>query len=798
MQSQTAKRRSLSLFVAITAFFILAAAILFPALRSSAGEPEAEIDGLCFQTVKNDNLESDKTDLRFLFTVGSLDYTRVGFVFSKTNANPTVGGAGCTVYETHIVYSSVAADGKTVKAPDGRYWVAVKVAGIENSYFDTPLYLNAFVEDGEGIRYATTRSVTVCEAFGYESNVAAFVPILRFVVASDVHYSESVSVQDTKFHNLLNDAYDYSDNHAIYQTLDGVFIVGDIAHRGKASELNRFFSDFYAYTRPETEAQAVLGNHEFWPEPEYAVSRYLSASGYESADRHITIAGYHFILMCPSHYQGFNDAKIEWLEEQIEIAAADDPTGKKPIFVFQHHPPYDTVYGSEDEWGVTNLSPVFSKYPQVVDFAGHSHFPINDPRSIWQGSYTGLNTGSCREWGMDLAGVTHKTVFAVNDQGDWTFDENASYLYDPGKYYVVEVNAASRVLIRAFDVGTGDEVIEPIFLSSVGDPERFAYTDDRANHEVTPRFAENAEVETIGLTSSSASFRFPRTASGAYVQHYRCELRQGETLVDTALRLDCGFLFPAPETLSLSFTGLSPDTEYTVTIIPVTSWENEGEPLVFHFSTPEQTPLIFSAVFGEDGAATDGVSGETLTKRGAPTTVYDSTREAWYAVFDGDDSFEFYGIASYESALTQAFTFETYLCMDAKPASGVAAPFSNQEGGGFGYEYDPSGRMDFWIKVNGEWISANTSVETGSWVHLTATFDGSVLILYVNGVETGRTNVSGTPATPNANHLSIGADSKANTGSENYAVCKVATANVYQVAKTAEEVANLYAAVNPD
>ena len=34
------------------------------------------------------------------------------------------------------------------------------------------------------------------------------------------------------------------------------------------------------------------------------------------------------------------------------------------------------------------------------------------------------------------------------------------------------------------------------------------------------------------------------------------------------------------ETLTLSFTGLSEDTEYTLSIIPVTSWENEGEPLV--------------------------------------------------------------------------------------------------------------------------------------------------------------------------------------------------------------------------
>ncbi|MBP5350188.1 MAG: metallophosphoesterase, partial [Clostridia bacterium] len=288
MFSETAKRRSLGFAVLLAAILILA--LLIPALRVSAGEPETEIENLSFQTVKTDNVESGETDLRFLFTVGSLDYTRVGFVFSKTNANPTEGGDGCTVRATNVVYSTVIADGETVAAPNGRYWAAIKITGIENGYFDTPIYVNAFVEDGEGVRYATATRITVCEAFGNESNAAAFVPILRFAVFSDAHYGESVNAQDQKLHDLIEGAYDYSDNHAKYQTLDGVFAVGDIADRGTLTELNRFFTDFYTYIRPGTAAQAVLGNHEFYSEPANTVSRYLTASGYDSADRHITIS----------------------------------------------------------------------------------------------------------------------------------------------------------------------------------------------------------------------------------------------------------------------------------------------------------------------------------------------------------------------------------------------------------------------------------------------------------------------------------------------------------------------------
>ena len=791
---RTTSVRRIPTAIAVLIFTILAAvAVLFLPFRASAGQAPEEIRDFSVQSVALDTVESSETDLRFLFTVGSLHYTRVGFVISKTNTNPTVGGDECVTLDTTVVYTAVYADGEPIDAPDGRYWVAIKVSDVPNDSFDTPLYVKAFVDDGS-VRYSAVKSTTVCEAFGNEKIANDFTPILRFAVASDIHYGESANAQDTKLQNLMEGAYDYSDNHAKYTALDGVFFVGDIADRGRTTELNRFFSAFYGYTRPGTEAQAVLGNHEFYTDPSNTASRYLAASGYESADRHITIAGYHFILMSPSHYDGFDNAKIAWLENQLASAAADDPTGKKPIFVFQHHPPYNTVYGSEDEWGVHNLEPVFENYPQVVDFAGHSHFPINDPRSIWQGSFTGLNTGSCREWGMDIAGVTSKTVFAIGNEGGWSYNEITGELYDPGKYYVVEVNAASRVLVRAFDVGTGVEVIEPIFLASVGDPDRFAYTDDRANHEETPRFAPDANVQSF-ISQNSATFRFPRTTEGAYVQNYRCEIRQGETLIDTVYRLDCGFLFPAPETLTVSFTGLSADTEYTASIIPITAWENEGEPLIVNFSTSETTPLIFSAQFRENGAATDGVSGATLTKRGSPTTLYDGNRNAYYAVFDGNDAFEFYEIEDYYSYLQSAFTFETYLCMDAIPASDVVAPFSNQEGGGFGFEYDASENINFWIKVNGEWISAGASLSTGQWVHLVATFDGESLILYVNGVEVGRTAVSGTPAAPNADHLSIGADSKGYNGSENYAACKVKVANVYRVAKTADEVAALYEAL---
>ncbi|MBP5428908.1 MAG: heparinase II/III family protein [Clostridia bacterium] len=177
MQTAFVKKRALSPIL-IAAAILALALVLFFLLRSSADPAPAAVEDFGFQTVAGDSLESDETSLRFLFTVDSLEYSRVGFVFSKTNRNPTVGGSGCQVWEpaNGKVYRSVRADGETIPAPNGRWWVAVKVTGIPKSYFESPIYVRPFVE-GVGIEYGTARNLSVEAAFlvpGLRDDVAGF------------------------------------------------------------------------------------------------------------------------------------------------------------------------------------------------------------------------------------------------------------------------------------------------------------------------------------------------------------------------------------------------------------------------------------------------------------------------------------------------------------------------------------------------------------------------------------------------------------------------------------------------
>ena len=168
MENASKKRRTIASALIVTAVLAVALVLLFT-LPGSAEAPAEEMQGFSYQIVTGDSLASASTDLRFLFTIGSLDYTRVGFVLSKTNSNPTDGGSGCTTYQTTKVHSAVRANGQLIEAPAGRYWVAVRVRDIPNASFGTPIYLRPFVEDGQGIRYLDARDITACGAFGHDN-----------------------------------------------------------------------------------------------------------------------------------------------------------------------------------------------------------------------------------------------------------------------------------------------------------------------------------------------------------------------------------------------------------------------------------------------------------------------------------------------------------------------------------------------------------------------------------------------------------------------------------------------------
>ena len=167
-----------------------------------------------------------------------------------------------------------------------------------------------------------------------------FKPVLRFVAASDVHIADSgSSKEEQRLAELYETAYAYAASQE-YNKLDGVFYAGDISDRGTSASLDKFFRIVNESNRAGTLSRAVLGNHEFFTDPGNTLSRFLASSGYETSDCDIVLNGYHFIMLCPDEGgRGFSAAQKTWLDEHIAAAVASDPTGAKPVFVFQHHWP---------------------------------------------------------------------------------------------------------------------------------------------------------------------------------------------------------------------------------------------------------------------------------------------------------------------------------------------------------------------------------------------------------------------------------------------------------------------------
>ena len=239
-----------------------------------------------------------------------------------------------------------------------------------------------------------------------------FTPVLRFVVASDVHIVARKCVEEERFAELFKQAYAYSDSHEKYNNLDGIFIVGDCTDNGSPSEFNKFFSIIEENAREGTVVRAVMGNHDYWYNRQTAPVLFKNASGYDDIDAHLVINGFHFIMLSPRERgNAFSADQQNWLRTKLREAADSDETGTRPIFVFNHQHISGTVYGSED-WGNPELKDELFIYPQAIDFSGHSHYPLSDPRSIWQGEFTALGTGSLSYFDMGLAGL--KTVMHLS------------------------------------------------------------------------------------------------------------------------------------------------------------------------------------------------------------------------------------------------------------------------------------------------------------------------------------------------------------------------------------------------
>ena len=152
------------------AMLIVCVAILIPVAVSASGTPanSGEIENFGYQILNGTDVkESADTDLRFLFSINNLDYNEVGFVFSTSDDPLKTDNPKPNYKAMTKAYRSVTANSKEIPAPNGRFWVAVKLSDIPHASFATYVYIRPYVKDGNGTRYGETKRINVCEALGH-------------------------------------------------------------------------------------------------------------------------------------------------------------------------------------------------------------------------------------------------------------------------------------------------------------------------------------------------------------------------------------------------------------------------------------------------------------------------------------------------------------------------------------------------------------------------------------------------------------------------------------------------------
>ena len=330
-----------------------------------------------------------------------------------------------------------------------------------------------------------------------------FVPEVRVVLFTDSH-NRNDNIADA-----IDTAYELFDNDETYAGVDGFFGLGDFSSIGGEGDYANYAATLKEHVREETTLVNIHGNHEFKNDnyKEYFVKYF----GHEP-DTVTDINGFQFVAFSGERSMTewtFTPSSLKWLEDSI--TQAQKKSGTKPVFVFQHPHAWGTVYGST-YWGDPQLNPIFNKHPGIVDFSGHSHYPMNDPRSILQTKYTTVGCGAMATFETD------KNLLPGHHPDGY---EKAAQIT------VVEADSDGSVRIRGYDLYS-DTYFCDYYIENANDPDTFAYTyKNMKAHDEAPVFAEDMQATAYKNDGGEwiISFDEAQPAEGYIVHNYTVTIK---------------------------------------------------------------------------------------------------------------------------------------------------------------------------------------------------------------------------------------------------------------------------------
>lgn len=373
------------------------------------------------------------------------------------------------------------------------------------------------------------------------------------------------------------------------RNIDVLLVGGDLANDGQESvyaNYRELFSKVFRDRPPWT--LQVMGNHDFWKKdtpPETAIATFCLGVGQNHADVfHMVINGYDFIAMSPDEGECngvYHDGTKKLLAENLRLAVERD--SKKPIFVLTHQHPANTVYGS-DAWGNADVFEMLKSHPQIIAFSGHSHYPLEDERTIWQGAFTAIGTSSLNYCEMEKGKVNGSVPPNASECVQMIYME----IYD------------DRVELTRLNVREGKETKpgETWVINLPYNPSEPAYSAERAKEREAPVWPGADAKPAVDFRDGKAFVAFDAAEHPDFVHSYAIKVfNQGEPDQIAELLYFSDFyrgidrMAKRPE-FALPPELLAPGKAYTLRILPIESFGKRGEAVEFSFAVPSDFVFV--------------------------------------------------------------------------------------------------------------------------------------------------------------------------------------------------------------
>ncbi|HBH09297.1 MAG TPA: hypothetical protein DDX40_07855 [Rikenellaceae bacterium] len=449
--------------------------------------------------------------------------------------------------------------------------------------------------------------------------------VLSLGVVSDVHINPQWTADKWKsaLWQLKSKALESDPNG-----MAGVLVVGDLIDQPSNNQLSLFKSTLESEIDvTKTPMIYTIGNHDV-PNYAWAASmvsdvaymRNMFGDKYFQTDqdqdmrtkyeaRHCVIGDYHILTISPNGDSpiAYDPTAVTWLDNQLAAITSAEP--EKYIIVLTHPMIKNTVYGSRlgeeggiwestlpHYWATDALTPVLRKYPQTVVFGGHLHFPLNDPRSVWQGDFSVFGCASVR--------------YMALENGKYEDMSSATVMKDCNEFSqgnMLQFDASGNMRVLRMDFYNKDVIGEPI-VSSYPTSDKSHLT--KYNH--TTRSLANAAPSlstlSVDVADGIATAKWAAGADDEFVHHYVLTLKKGGAVVTTKKILADFYKSAKTSGMKKEWTcslGNVTDGTYELTLEAYDSWDAAAKPLTKTF----QVGAAINSLWTNDKSGSKAISG---------------------------------------------------------------------------------------------------------------------------------------------------------------------------------------------